>query len=439
MASHRVFISYSAKGCVAGHCAERTSGSAACAPDGCKRAVREKEFVEKLAEYLQPTYDVVWDQNGRTLLAGDDWRANLYKEFARCDAAIVLLTNSSTESAYVPLEAMVLVWRQLLDPNFLVIPVFFAPLDENTVKDSNSRFYGVGLENLQGLKLTHLDGQEQQTYAKIGQGLQRIAASIPLERLSIVHELAALLEPATAPQLEAAAQCASANCADWDPRLPRPFLLALAVLKCNLLTASDALANVVNSLDAHQRQRLCDLILPLWVDLSAAMALQRERQRLIVLNTALPETVHHYIQRAWSHQPRPVQVYNITAVTDGDETELYSVVLNNLYQALLMAFPQLKMSNPTVAKMKNALTLLSRGEPVIHICVEPTSRVTIDALARLQTKLPVRIVYMQPQARAETVGPNAYVVQPALDPEVESNATTEWLAAQIALLQRTTT
>ena len=421
----KVFISYSAKNCAPETCVLAPSGAEVCPSGGCERRRGERLFVESLAQCLQPTYEVVWDQNGTTLLPGIDWRKTLYVEFARCRAAIVVLTQSSLESAYVPLEAMVLVWRWLIDPTFLVIPVYFSPLDENTVKSPNSRFYGVGLENLQGLK--HQSGHEQQTYAAIKARLTQIAPSVPLESLVIAHRLAALLEKVTPPELDAAARVLG-HCDEWDPVLPQPFLLALALLRSDLPTAVSALAHVVDSLDLEPRKRLHRMITPLWVSLPAAAALQRERERPIVLNATWDKTAHHYALRAWSHQTREVLVFPIVAADDGTGTEIYSAIRHSLQQTILVEFPDLADE-----ELESALEWLSREGPHIYVCIHQGSGVSVEVLASLQAKLRVRIIYLRPDASAETVGPDAYVIEPLVDTQAEKIARQQYVSATIAL------
>jgi hypothetical protein len=430
----KVFISYSAKDCMQGSCAEAVAGRGPCPAGGCERERRERQFVRDLAACLQPLYEVVWDQDGKTLQVGEEWREALYTELAQCNAAIVVLTNSSTESVYVPLEAMVLMWRRLLDPTFLVIPVFFSSVNENTLRSPNSRFYGVGLEELQAAKLEHRPGDEQQTYAKIKTKLEPIKPKVPLESLFIAHDLAALLKAATPPRLEAAARRASVNL-PWDPALSRPFLLALALLRCDLPNAVSALENLKDSLDLHARKRLCDLIIPLWVDLQAATVLQRERERkrLITLNAALTETAHHYADRAWSHQPRRVDMFDVTTVDEGTGTEIYSAVVRRVYESIIAEVPELHTGSETFEDMEDTLRGRSKEEPVLHVCIKHQPGLLTEALLELQAKLSLRIIYLREDARPESVGPNEYVVQPLLQPQAEKKAKGQWRDAMAAL------
>src|ERR1051326_2027566 len=116
----KVFISYSAKPCKQS-CA-RTPPCAG-AVQRCDRAVEETGFRDSLIQRLkargaEPLFD------GNQLFEGEIWREKLYPALAKCDAGVLLLTESAAASVYVPIEAMVLAWRRLLDASFDLIPVF---------------------------------------------------------------------------------------------------------------------------------------------------------------------------------------------------------------------------------------------------------------------------------------------------------------------------
>lgn len=431
MAKPKVFISYSAKPCITG-CARPDATGECPRIDGqraCRRAQAERAFVAGLAEHLRDTCDVLWDATA--LFAGDDWRQRLYREFAQADAALILLTESSLESVYVPLEAMVFMWRHLLDSSFDVIPVFFSPLDENTLKQPDSRFLGIGLEALQGIK--NAQQNIAATYAAIAQRIAELKTPQPLDSIAALHRLAKLLDRLE-PQLQSAAAQLDENF-EWRPGMARPFQLAMAILQRDLRTSLKALGVIVSDLTRDELRMLLKLLAPRWVDLRAAEPIWRlgrsqARQKLLVLNGSWSLTPEHYVQRAWSHSWSEPRFIEVTAADDGSGDEFCRAILKVFRDDILRS-----QGTALDVSDEKARRVLAReyedGRP-LYVIVRHQEGVSSQALLNAQRALPVTILYVNPEA-TPGARPEELLLDPVLTEQIEEQAELDYLQARALL------
>lgn len=85
------------------------------------------------------------------LQAGDAWLQRLYGWMGLCDAAVILLSPRAVlreNSAWVPREANLLLWRKALDPGFVVIPVLIGGTQRADLQH-NPFLPQAGLDDLQ--------------------------------------------------------------------------------------------------------------------------------------------------------------------------------------------------------------------------------------------------------------------------------------------------
>ncbi|MBL8343083.1 MAG: toll/interleukin-1 receptor domain-containing protein [Rubrivivax sp.] len=78
----------------------------------------------------EPDFEPLADQTD--LAAGDAWMQQLYAWMGLCDAAVIVLSPRAVRrenSAWVPRETNLLLWRKALDPGFVVIPVWVGGLE----------------------------------------------------------------------------------------------------------------------------------------------------------------------------------------------------------------------------------------------------------------------------------------------------------------------
>jgi hypothetical protein len=97
----------------------------------------------------EPGFEPLTDRTD--LQAGDEWMQQLYTWMGLCDAAVVLLSPRAVtreNSAWVPRETNLLLWRKSLDPRFVVIPVLIGGLQADALKN-NPFLADVRLRDLQ--------------------------------------------------------------------------------------------------------------------------------------------------------------------------------------------------------------------------------------------------------------------------------------------------
>jgi hypothetical protein len=85
-----------------------------------------QKFLDALSKAIQAVPGLVTLVDQNDLQAGDAWLQRLYGWMGLCDAAVILLSPRAVRrenSAWVPREANLLLWRKALDPGFVVIPV----------------------------------------------------------------------------------------------------------------------------------------------------------------------------------------------------------------------------------------------------------------------------------------------------------------------------
>lgn len=93
---------------------------------------RTKEVREEITRLLEAEgWDVFVDEE--RLKAGDLWRPEILNSLSVARAGIILFDETAVkESEWVEAEALIMCFRQAIDPNFKLIPVFFKPC---TLKD----------------------------------------------------------------------------------------------------------------------------------------------------------------------------------------------------------------------------------------------------------------------------------------------------------------
>lgn len=97
----------------------------------------------------EPGFEPLTDRTD--LQAGDDWMQQLYTWMGLCDAAVILLSPRAVtreNSAWVPRETNLLLWRKSLDPRFVVIPVPIGGLQTDALRH-NPFLADVRLRDLQ--------------------------------------------------------------------------------------------------------------------------------------------------------------------------------------------------------------------------------------------------------------------------------------------------
>jgi TIR domain len=424
--TRKVFISYSAKPCE-GACPRNP----ACPQGQCARAGEEIAFRDRLIAKLQgDAIEVLHDRN--QLFVGVDWKERLYPAFASCHACIILLTQSSLNSIYVPLEAMVLTWRRLLNPGFEVLPVYFEGINENLFKDPASRFYGIGLEDIQAIKCNDND-----VLNTISIKVRNAPLPKPLEELAALHRLAALIETVGPAGIDGAASKLKNVTLDWDPLLPKPLQLAGVLLQRRLREVLNCVAAVCQPLAPRERQELLDLLAPRWVNARAAEPVWRfgaapNPKPVLVINAKRSTTVEHYVLRAWSHDwaPRwPVLSVNGVSATIGGSDLISNVLREFALKTMSTEYSNRTWDEGCEDETRAVLSQRAQDGQPVYVVLKQAPGITLDTARQLQTILGITVLYNAdlPQIPAD---PGVVELAPRLTAAQETEAFTDTLQAQ---------
>jgi hypothetical protein len=429
----KVFISYSLKPC-ATKCA--APGGATCLDEAigtaeCKRSKTETQFLKKLVDRLKSKFDVLWDRE--VLFAGENWRDKLYPCFGESHAAIILLTEGAFTSHYVPLESMVLMWRRVLEPTMLLIPVYFGAVNEMRLKDAGSAFYGIGLEDIEAIKHT---GDDDATIEEIDTGLDAIADPVPLESIALLQRLTGLIDGAYEGAMEAAA-------AELETRLEargsaaKPVQLALSILRRRLGASLTALNKLVTK---EKRRPVLDLLAPTWVDVSAARPVWGYRalapnKPVLVINGKQRKTAEHYVQRAWAHTwDQDLFILPVTAVSNGrDSSSLREAFLYTYWQRMMD--PELstdEWNDEARQRVQSVIHANGKAGLPLHVIVQSAEGLDPEDVLQLQVDFPeITVIYLNAAPPQAVQG--FFELKPELGLTAELTAMKEYNQAYVVL------
>jgi hypothetical protein len=386
-----------------------------------------KAFLDKLIGKLGDKFEVLWDRN--VLFASDEWKTTLYPCFGRSDAAVILLNPGALDSYYVPLEAMVLMWRWVVEPKMVVIPVYFNGVNENCFKDSKSRFYGVGLEEIQAVK--H-EGDHAITLAAVERALEKVAVSTPMDQIAAVKKVARRLEGLDPGAIEEAAEVFGACAKEWS--VPCTLQLALSLLRNGVLPSIEAVRRL--DITREKRREITNLLRSTWVNLAASANIYQNRgvnpdKRVLVIRGRYPQTAADYVARAWSHDAGSTPgIFSIPGITSGGN-ELKEQVLQAFWRAKIQ--PELGeqstgWNDDSRTRTLSVIQNLSRAGQPVYVSIECMDGVNPDHVAVLQRELPqITILFLCRQAPDD--GARFQETTPTLTEEAEEAGINDYLTA----------
>jgi hypothetical protein len=261
------------------------------------RSVREA-IVEKLGGPFE-----VWLDRSR-LRAGDPWRLEIYQALYRCSAGVILLDEDAFASPWVRQEATILNFRRRLNPGFVLIPVLldggstgrfdegdWRPLalrDWMAMKTSPDAVADEVAGRLADAAQLSEDPDLEQWVSLLAGMLRRTAMEHP-ERLTASCQRLGIATPG-----DWAADNASAIAPFARALLTQPPPTVAAVANQHLK------ATVPNQ---ERRQEVSRLLVPIWVDLTAAAGVafalrQPAAERRVLLNTDSQDVAAEYVDRA---------------------------------------------------------------------------------------------------------------------------------------------
>jgi hypothetical protein len=385
-----------------------------------------KRFLDQLIARLEGKLEVLWDRN--LLFASDEWRRKLYPCFGKSDAAVILLSRGALESQYVSLEAMVLMWRWVVDPKMVLIPVYFDGVNENSLKDPASRFYGVGLEELQAVK--H-EGDGAAALDAVEHALEKVADTAALEHIAAVKKLALRLEGIDPAAMDDAADAIGAGFEEWGA--PHALQLALALLRKGLLLSIEAIRRL--DLSPDKRSEVVNLLRSTWVNMAASAPVYRYHgvdpaKPVLVIDGRYPQTAEDYVSRAWSQVTGSTPgLIGISGISGGNG--LKDQVLEAFWRKLPPAAWEASTGGWNDDARGHALSAIrkrgSQGQPV-YVWIKCAAGVNPDEVAALRNDLPqITILFLCAQAPADAA--RFLETKPRLTKDVEDASVEDYWSA----------
>jgi hypothetical protein len=270
----RVFVSHSAK-------------------EGDAIAVQEKLVARLTAK--RETFTLLMDKSD--LVVGDRWRARINFWIGSCDVAVVLLSPSALDSAYVAYEVSVLAYRAgVADSRFRIIPVYLKDVDRKRLEQSR----------LDPAKLTEIQRLANKTIPEeiadaVMEELSAIADAPPRPIDGIVRRAETLLDGVPKTVIENASGKLPDFELPWEPGQNAIRPLAERLLGVGMLGAIDALIELSAGMTGANVQELVNLVACTWVDMKAVDSLAKKRA--VALNARNTRTANMYHLAASGGKP----------------------------------------------------------------------------------------------------------------------------------------
>jgi hypothetical protein len=388
------------------------------------RLERATAVRDAIVEKLDGKFEVWLDRI--RLRAGDPWRLEIFQALYRCSAGVILLDEDAFASSWVRQEATILNFRRRLNPGFVLIPVL---LDEGSsgrfdegdwrpmalrelmaLKDSPSAVADDVAERLANLAELS-DDEDLELWVTTLAGTLRHAAIDQPERLTAACQRLGIITPG-----DWAADNASAT---------GPFARAL------LTAAPPAVAAVANlHLKAavpnqEVRRSLGRLLLPIWVDLTAAACTafvlrQSAAERRVLLNTDDQDVAAEYVDRAVYCAEGTVQIKSTNVIGERPD-ELFE----ELEQLVIDNCPAIR-KNPSSEKFEAWLKEYPYRRPVLFLRAQlplPQLRALLDRLGARFPGLTLFVLDSDADRSSAEVGTlGVTVIEPQLDSTVEDKA-----------------
>ena len=304
MAKTRIFISHSCKD------AEIADGVPFEAEQDPR--LRRLKYVrilrDELVRLMSDTHEVLLD---RALLdPGDSWPIKLLRWLGDCDGAVLLLSEDAIKSKWVLQEATVLTWRRRLREDFKLIPALLGGLQFDALEAE-----GFGPLQVNEIQAAKIEGETEMTRAEalalaamIAKGFSQLAAANEQNDMQLwLEHVAAILSGIEDEKiLGRACKPLHISADDWAHYPDRALTVAHYMLRADLRQNREALEAIKGGIIAHSREAfvsLANMLMPLWVDPSAAAALaeppQKEHWQTYAINTDNSALAADYAQRAW--------------------------------------------------------------------------------------------------------------------------------------------
>jgi|GEM_PF-819972 len=346
------------------------------------------KILEGLAKCLKADFDVLLDR--KRLKSGDDFREEILGWIHRAHGAVILFSANALTRPWIKNEASLLSSRRALakGKSFTLIPVLLSPVTRDDIQ--NADFSPMRLTTLQLVRSDSLKVICKQVRQGLSGLLQPKLPATPFEEL--LKRIVPLLRGIDKDVLLDAAHVMDVNVTDWTDDSEYPGLLAEQMLARGLSSASKAIRELSDFMEAEKTDRLIELIAPMWVSLQAASSIpqiathdnQMLRRLWVNGGDEYPDfTAGHFVRRACSRAPDTAwPVLFVSTDAGEDEAGHHKRVIQESLKNRL-----LRKENATDSEVKLLLAEREKNQEPIFVAFYPPGPPP-DVLGALRTEFP---------------------------------------------------
>jgi hypothetical protein len=331
-----------------------------------------RETLARLYAALNKDYEVLLDR--KRLQPTDPWRKELHTWMGLCQGAVVLLSEHAVgHSPWVKKEATVLSYRREMDEQFILVPVYVAPVSAATLKDEKD-FAPLELSATQAAAGT-VDEIVEQVLASLKPLKEELDDKAPLRKLEqAAGEILSELTQKNRLAMFAAAERLGKRL-HWKSDKKYGEQLARELLSADLEKAMDVLEFLAKKISGSGKKlvQILNDLSPFWVDPDAVSELMRmhkrpPHQRAVRVNGVVsPFTGKSYLRRA--RIDKDLVFATISASSRGWE-ELkpeakVDVIIDEIQKQLVLGFEE--DYRPSTDEIEAQLRIIGRKEPVYVI------------------------------------------------------------------------
>jgi hypothetical protein len=336
--------------------------------------------------------------NGKNLilmkLNEEKARVNVEIDDFRTDDFILMTGENRTLEIYeegsiwVPRESSILLWRQTLDPNFIIIPVYLGikPEDLKQQKLFND------------LNLTELQGSSQGSTEEMIEEIKKMLLGklgskiVKTDLEKIADQISFKLNEANVPLniIDDASVELNIDLGPWRPMDNKSYSLALSMLHAGLEKSQNPLVKMRPYItDPAIAKAILDLIDPFWVDVYAARwipdcAMQKDSRSTIILNANNIYSAKMYVRRA-SFQP-PCTSWDIFVLTEKYGLKVVDGLIKEIEEILITGL--LSRMEPTKENLRIRLERMAQKRKPVFIVLKYSKEV-MKFLPELQNAFPL--------------------------------------------------
>ena len=388
--------------------------------------------LQQLVKCLKRDFDVLVDK--QRLVAGQDFRAEIFSWINRAHGAVILFSSSALASQWVRTEAGILAWRHTLGKGklFPLVPVLLSPVKRTDLEVKE--FSPMRLTALQLVRSDDASNICKEVRNGLASLLQTPPADTPQEKLA--RKVAHLLKPIESAELFEAARAMGIDLSDWNDENEYAIRLAREMLDQGLPSAMKAVRELAYVL-GNNTGTLVELVAPVWVSISAASTIPEIATRTDKLSRRLwvnggdedPRfTADHFVRRACCRAPDESWPVLLVPPDSGeDEVGHYKRVIKELLKTRL-----LRVESANDKLVNNVLAKRDREDEPVFVAFPPPGPAK-EVIAALRTEFStVTFFILTGNQLGEAPGSlvDVQFLEPKLQVDEEFEAYSEYITAR---------